>query len=185
MRFTSATRSITGTYGTALISHVSAACTFATVLSPRPFAAVHSSRAASLGPGAESEYSLMADFTPPRLVGTPRSLTVITRQPGGRRSAMARRSFIGQPQSQQTTSACGSPAFTPSEIVRFTSATMSTTVRSLQRGQVFLPPRDAQLVRFSLIVIVNTPPRPGTCEKTDLRESRSQRRVSGHDVQRA
>ena len=77
LRTCSATRSITGTYGTALISHVSAACTFAAVLSPRPFAAVHSSRAASLGPGAESEYSLMADFTPPRLVGTPRSLIVL------------------------------------------------------------------------------------------------------------
>ena len=154
-------------------------------MSPRPFAAVHSSFAASLGPGAESEYSLIVDFTPPRSVGTPRSLTVITRHPAGRCATMFVLSCIGQPQSQHTTSAFGSPAFTPSEIVRFTSATMSTTVRSLQRGQVFLPPRDAQLVRFSLIVIVNTPPRPGTCEKTDLRESRSQRRVSGHDVQRA
>ena len=185
MRTCSATRSITGTYGTALISQVSAACTFAAVLSPRLFAAVHSSFAASLGPGAESEYSLIVDFTPPRSVGTPRSLTVITRHPAGRCATIFVLSCIGQPQSQHTTSASGFPAFTPSLIVRLTSATMSATVRSLQRGHVSFPQRDAQLVRFSLIVIVNTPPRPGTCANTDFSASRSQRRVSGHDVQRA
>ena len=162
-----------------------AACTFATVFIPRPFAACHSSFAAALGPGAERAYSVTVDFTPPRSVGTPRSLTVITRQPAGRRSAMARRSFIGQPHAQHTTSASELPALTPSKIVRFTSTTMSTTVRSLQRGHVSLPPREAQLVRFSLIVIVKTPPRPGTCANTLVSASRSHRRVSGHDVQRA
>ena len=83
------------------------------------------------------------------------------------------------------TSAAGSPAFTPSQIVRLTSTMISPTLRSLQRGHVSRFHLEAQFVRFSLIVMVNTPPRPCTCKNTCRRESRSHRRVSGCDVQRA
>ena len=52
----------------------------------------------------------------------------------------------------------------------------------MQRGQPSRWLCEAQLVRFSLIVMVKTPPSPFTCEKSVASESRSQRRVSGTDV---
>ena len=69
--------------------------------------------------------------------------------------------------------------------MRFTSAKISATERPLQRGHISRRLCEAQFVRFSLIVIVKTPPSPFTSEKSAVSEARSQRRTSGTDVQSA
>jgi len=53
----------------------------------------------------------------------------------------------------------------------------------LQRAHCACCRCEAQLVGFSDAVMVKTPPRPGTCVKTEASASDIQRRTSGWEVQ--
>src|SRR4051794_26088674 len=106
----SATRSMTGRYGTADSSHELLSCTFATVLRPACFARAQWRVARGPGPTADIEYSPTVDRTPPRSIGNPHSLTDMSHEPGGDFAISSGASpWPCQPQSQTIIFASGLP----------------------------------------------------------------------------
>jgi hypothetical protein len=114
------------------------------------------------------------------------SLTAITRQfEAGSDATIDGSSSFGHCQFHTSASALGFPATIPSIMVRLISATISPVLQSLHRGHASRLPFEAQFVRFSLIVIVNMPPSPGTPANTWCNESRTHLRTSGELVHMA
>src|SRR5437762_13417822 len=91
----------------------------------------------------------------------------------------------GQHQSQAMSLALGAARRSAVSIVVLTAAMIWAGLRLLQCGQVELWLCDAQLVRFSLAVMVNRPARSGTSVKTCAVASASHFLTIGFEVQRA
>src|SRR4030095_8618862 len=105
------------------------------------------------------------------------SLTLCSQQLFGSASMTGAAQSSGQPQSQTITFASGFTRGTPSSTARLTPETISAPVRFAHRGQSCWRKWDAQFVRFSEAVIVNTPARSGTAATTGARDSEDHARA--------
>src|SRR5688500_1424234 len=181
-RACSATRSSTGSHGIEESSQVQLACTLATVLSPAAFASCQWRCARGPGPTTERLYSPTVTLAPARLMGIDHSLTDMSCTALGSLAMVSGAAASCHPQSHAITFALGLARWTPRSMTAFTSAMISAALRDLQVGQAAWLWWLAQLVKFSLAVMVKAPARPGTCLNTCSSESESHLRTSGCDV---